>query len=119
MQETVVDVMSPCKAFVRTDASVTEVALAMLNEHVRELPVVDRDGNLAGVVSADDLFSTPEQTIESVVKPARLVLPKNASSHEALRMMHKTGAQYAVVVDGQKLAGLIRWQDVLMDFSDC
>jgi CBS domain-containing protein len=119
MQETVLDVMSPCKTFVQTDATVIAAALEMLNEHVRELPVVDCEGNFAGIVSADDLFSTPEKTIESVVKPARLVLPEDASPHEALRMMLKTGARYAVVVDGKKLVGSLKWQDMPIDFSDC
>lgn len=110
--------MRPCSVFVRADCTVASAALKMLDEHVRELPVVDADCNLVGVVRVEDLFSITEPTIESAVRPARLVLPKDVSSLEAVRMMHKTGSQYAVVVEGTRLVGSIRWEDVLEKFSD-
>jgi len=58
----------------------------MMDEHVRRLPVVDLNGNLAGVVSMDDLVlraepsrigREPELSSEEVVRGYRTILKKD------------------------------------------
>jgi Mg/Co/Ni transporter MgtE len=90
----------------------------MLEQHVRELPVVDDDDRLLGVVTADDLFSIQGDTVESGIRPPRLVLSHEVSSQEAARMMRKTGSQRAVVVEGDRLVGVLTFGDALVDYGD-
>ena len=53
------DLMTPHLATAREDTDLL-AALAMMREHgVRRLPVVDSQGALAGIVSADDLLALP------------------------------------------------------------
>lgn len=58
----------------------------MREEHVRRLPVVDLNGNLAGVVSMDDLFlraepsrmgKEPELSADEVVRGYRAIMTKD------------------------------------------
>jgi CBS domain-containing protein len=118
MNESVSDMMRPCGPTVRNSSSLAEAALAMLSQHVREVPVVDKDDNLIGVVFAEDLFATHKDTIESIVKPARLVIPADASPIEAVRIMQKVGCEHAVVVVGDRVVGMFVWQDALERLAD-
>jgi Mg/Co/Ni transporter MgtE len=84
----------------------------MLNARAREATVVDEDGCLLGIVCAQDLFDVHENTIESIVKPARVVIPATTSSTDAVSIMNKVGCDHAVVVDGEKVVGLFTWEDI-------
>jgi CBS domain-containing protein len=118
-EEKVSDVMEPSPATVLVSSTVKETALKMLDERVRELPVVDRTGRPVGVVRADDLSSIKGNTIEPGVRPAGLVLSKDISSFQAIRMMQDVRAELAVVVDGDRVIGTLNWADVTEKFADC
>lgn len=53
---TVGDIMSPGLVTVREDKGLLQAMEIMHCKGVRRLPVVERDGDLAGIVSIDDLF---------------------------------------------------------------
>lgn len=53
---TVGDIMTPELVTVREDEDLLQTVAIMRDKRVRRLPVIDKDGELAGIVSIDDLF---------------------------------------------------------------
>ena len=54
------DVMVSNVITVGLDASIGEVAATLLNNHISGAPVVDKNGELVGIVSEGDLMRRPE-----------------------------------------------------------
>lgn len=73
---TVADIMGPEVATVRESEGVYEALRYMRDKGVRRMPVVDRDGGLAGIITLDDLLSL---LAEEMTELAKLV------SHERQR----------------------------------
>jgi CBS domain-containing protein len=111
MHPTVAEHMVPCSTIIQASSNVSEAALRMLNEHTRELIVVDEDGYLLGMLRADDLFAVRGPTIRSTFKRARVVISKDTSALEAMRALHRSGENEAVVVDGDRVIGVFKWQE--------
>ena len=65
------DIMGPDLAVVREDEDLL-AAMATMREHgVRRLPVLGRDGELRGVVSADDLWQVLAEEIDGLARVIR------------------------------------------------
>ncbi len=67
---TVGDVMAPELVTVRAEEGLLQAAEIMRFKGVRRLPVVDQGGNLAGIISIDDLL---EALIEQMTEMARVL----------------------------------------------
>ena len=89
----------------------------MAEKGVNGFPVVDGDGNLAGMVTTRDiwLIENPSGTVADVMTPReRLVTaPVDTALEEARRMLYQNRIEKLPLVDeGGKLAGLITSQDI-------
>jgi CBS domain-containing protein len=67
---TVDDIMAPELVTVREDEGLLETVEIMRSKGVRRLPVVDKDGRLAGIVSVDDML---ELLTEQMAEMARIL----------------------------------------------
>mgnify|MGYP001610500650 CR=1 FL=1 len=67
---TVGDIMAPELVTVRESEDLLQAVEIMRYKGVRRLPVVDPDGNLAGIVSIDELF---EALTEQMMEMARIL----------------------------------------------
>lgn len=72
---TVEDIMSSRLATVREEDSVEQTMEMMRFKGVRRLPVVDRDGGLAGIITIDDLL---ELMAENLVELTRIISREQA-----------------------------------------
>lgn len=102
-----------------TDA-VGEALGALMEHHVRHLPVVDADERLVGIASEEALMTadTHEDTIESLV--ARQPAAVHPTNHvfDAARAMVRHGLSTVPVVDNeQQYMGLIRRHDIFDTFA--
>ena len=104
-------------ASVKDTATVAEAALEMLKHHAHELPVVDRENRILGIVSADDLYSSHASHISDLIKEPALIVPDDLSTYEAVSRMKEANSLYALVTDGSKFVGMVTWQDVLSEFT--
>jgi len=68
---TVEDVMCRDLVLASSHASLDELIHLMRQHGVRRIPVVDSDGNLAGIVSADDLMERVGQEVSQLAKIPR------------------------------------------------
>ena len=67
---TVGDIMAPELVTVREDEGLLQTVEIMRHKGVRRLPVVDKNGNLAGIVSIDELF---EALTEQMAEMGRIL----------------------------------------------
>lgn len=65
---TVGDIMSPHLVSVQESEGVFETIELMRNKGVRRIPVVDREGGLEGIVSADDILDLLAEEITELAK---------------------------------------------------
>ncbi len=102
---------------VTPDTTLVLLQQIMLEKGVNGFPVVDLDGNLAGMVTTRDIWmiEDPAGLVSDVMTPRdRLVTaPVDTPLDEARRMLYQNRIEKLPLVDGNgKLAGLITSQDI-------
>jgi CBS domain-containing protein len=65
---TVGDIMAPDLVIVRDDEGAFEAMDIMRRKGVRRLPVVDREGGLAGIISVDDLLEVLSEEMSAMTR---------------------------------------------------
>jgi CBS domain-containing protein len=129
---TVREIMNRTPATVRPELTVGEVARFLEAEHRNEVPVLDTEGLLCGVVSAVDLFRAlrPDPTlgmarpramstrsIESVMRPGIITVEPGDPILAAADLMVETRFHMLPVVRrgsrGPVLVGVVEQRDVL------
>lgn len=76
---TVGDIMASNLASVNADTGIFEAIQYMRSRGVRRLPVVDRDGGLAGIVTLDDLLALLAEELDAFAKLLKREQQKEAS----------------------------------------
>lgn len=102
---------------VMPDTSLETLQQIMREKGVNGFPVVDLNGNLAGMVTTRDIWmiENPAGKVSEVMTPReRLVTaPVNTGIEEARRLLYKNRIEKLPLVDANgKLAGLITSQDI-------
>lgn len=132
--QTVNDLMTLSPVTVRNDAPLREVLVRMREDGVRQLPVVDEDGRLVGIITDRDVrlaMNSPlvlhdrkqdeelleSLTAESCMTPDPITISPDSPAYRAAEMLssYKFGA--LPVVDGEALVGIISVSDVLDAFA--
>ncbi len=128
--ETVADLMTPNPIVVRDDKNIVDCALLLMKHKMRHLPVVDRDGRLAGVVHDFDVFNkggligVDQQmwvsydegdealTAGELAVPANVVAGADDTLQGRLKHILSTKQDGAVVIDeDRKVIGIITEHD--------
>lgn len=137
---TVSDLMTRDVVTVAPNDTFKAVACLLLDHRVDAAPVVDDDGRVLGVVSAADLTCHAEEepglpalllggkgrreharkrrgrtAADLMTSPATCVRP-DAGVCAALETMQRAGVGRVVVVDGERLVGILTRSDVLRDY---
>ncbi len=132
--QTVNDLMTLSPVTVRNDAPLRVVLVRMREDGVRQLPVVDEDGRLVGIITDRDVrlaMNSPlvlhdrkqdeelleSLTAESCMTPDPITISPDSPAYRAAEMLssYKFGA--LPVVDGEALVGIISVSDVLDAFA--
>lgn len=92
--------------------------------HFKMFPVVDDSGRLLGCVTTRQVRELPrdewdQQTVGALALRcgAENTVPPGADAMEALSRMSRTGASRLMVVDGDRLLGILTLKDLLRFFS--
>jgi CBS domain-containing protein len=136
------DVMTSNVVTVGENASVQDVALVLLQNQVSAVPVIDRMGNMVGIVSEGDLMRRPESETEKRRSPwLELLSSKQALAAEFVKMhsrrvtdvmtrgvitatpdtpvaeiaslLEKNGIKRVPILRGGKLAGIVSRANLL------
>ena len=112
---------------VRPDVSVADVIASLADAHVSGVPVVDRHGQMLGVISSTDVMvqeaeaddteartTLLESTMaQDIMTPHPLTIDPNADVREAAREMLYAEVHRLFVVEHGKLVGVISTSDIV------
>lgn len=141
------DVMTRRVVTIRNDATIDEAARLMLQDDISGLPVMDRDGNLVGVVTEGDLLRRAEiatearrpkwlefligpgvladeyvrtharQVAEVMSKPA-LTVAEDAELETVVRLMERRRVKRLIVSREGRIVGLISRSNLLQALAN-
>jgi CBS domain containing-hemolysin-like protein len=113
--DTVAEVMTHEVRSVRSHDLVGSVRDVMLEEDLHGVPVLDEDGQLAGIVTSSDLVEEwePEQGVVTVMSAPVATTTQTATVAEAALAMLDRRVHHLVVVDGERVVGVVTSFDVL------
>lgn len=103
-----------------TTDTVGEALGALMEHHIRHLPVIDADRQLVGIVSEKALMTADahEATIEALVSRQPVAVYRSDHVFDAARTMVRHELSTVPVVDGdQQYMGLIRRHDIFDTFA--
>ena len=112
---------------VRPDVSVADVIASLADAHVSGVPVVDRHGQMLGVISSTDVMiqeaeaedteartTLLESTMaQDIMTPHPLTIDPNADVREAAREMLYAEVHRLFVVEHGRLVGVISTSDIV------
>jgi CBS domain-containing protein len=115
MTTTVEQVMSGSVVKVREDETLGEVRERMTSLDISALPVVSAEEVLVGIVTADDLVSGYETTlpVSRVMTTQVHTLSPGDDVVKAVRLMRDYRHHHVVVMDGQRVVGMLSSLDLL------
>jgi Zn-dependent protease/predicted transcriptional regulator len=92
--------------------------------HYKMFPVVTDSDKLAGCITTKEVKEVPKEEwknkkVADIVVPcsAENTIPPETDAVEALSLMNRTGASRLMVVDGDRLAGIVSLKDMLKFLS--
>ncbi len=120
---------------IRPDTPVTEAQALMKREKIHHLPVLDRDGRLAGIVTEKDLlYASPSPattlsvyemtsllaklTVDKVMSAKPLTVAEDVPLEEAARIMADRSIGGLPVMRGATLVGIITESDLFRVFIE-
>jgi CBS domain-containing protein len=126
-------VMAPAKPWVRPDATAREAAAMLSYYGATSLPVADRAGRLAGVISAADVLHLQDRLpgrddpecrapamdvldrhhAREIMMPALFTVGPEATLCELADLLRESGAERVLVVEDGILRGIITTTDLL------
>jgi len=141
------DVMTRRVITIREDATVREAARLMLQDDISGLPVVDRDGKLAGIVSEGDLLRRSEtgtevrrprwleflvgpgvlaneyvqthgRRISEVMSKDPVTVTEDTELEAVVRLMERRRVKRIIVLHGGEIVGLISRSNLLQALAD-
>jgi CBS domain-containing protein len=115
MSQTVGEVMSAGAVVANAGDTVGEARDRMSQLHISALPVLDPDGELAGIVTAADLLADYDATLplSRVMTPHVHTLPPDAEAAEAVQVMREHHHHHVVVVEEGRVVGMLSAFDLL------
>jgi len=113
---------------IKADAPLCD-CLKMLNDkRIGALLVMDRKGNLEGLISERDVLHTAHKTrgkmcdipVRKVMTPRKklLVTSRDNSIQQVMEMMTKNRVRHLPILDGEKVVGVVSIGDVVKGLLD-
>lgn len=120
------ELMTPNPACAELETTVEEIATLMKSEDVGCIPVLDEDGEVAGVITDRDIVirciaegkDPAECRAADIISPQSVNVSPNADSKEAARIMADRQIRRLAVVENGKLVGMLSLGDVAVKEHD-
>lgn len=87
---------------------------------INAVPVMEDDGNIAGIVSSSDLMAFHDETlyVEDVMSDRVHIVLKNNQVKDAAKIMVKHGVHHLVVMDDGNVIGMISSMDIIKVYAE-
>lgn len=117
---------------IQDDQTVDELVDLLVREHIQGAPVVDRDGNLVGVVTQQDVFFSTvtldaksgsvarpdERVVAEVMTSPAVSATENTEVAGLCRMMHRLRIHRVPILKNGKVTGIISSLDIVGALAD-
>ncbi|PQO42061.1 diguanylate cyclase [Blastopirellula marina] len=120
----VADAMTPVVSSVTPSSSVYEVSQFFIDYRIPTAPVVNKNGDLVGIVSEKDLISVavhpdPRQIpIEEVMRRNLICYPPETSLRIVWEFLNRVSVRTVLVTDDNKVVGIISRHSILRWFAN-
>ncbi|GMQ98286.1 MAG: CBS domain-containing protein [Acidimicrobiia bacterium] len=120
------DLMTTDVVAVAPSTTVRDAARMMFRYRVSGLPVVDPDDHLLGIITEGDFLAmeveradtgAAAELVEEVMSHSVLTVDPDVEIIEAARFMHSNDVKRVVVVEGERMVGIISRFDVVAGFT--
>src|SRR5215207_1178883 len=117
------DLMTLAPVRIEPQASVVEAAKKMIQEEKGPLPVVEGDGRPVGMVTDRDVIARVvaegrdpgSVTVEDIATRELVTIGADQDADEAALLMDEHGLDRLLVVEGERLVGIISEADIRLD----
>src|SRR5829696_4527816 len=117
------DLMTLAPVTIEPQASVVEAAKKMIQEEKGPLPVVEGDGRPVGMVTDRDVIARVvaeghdpgSVTVEDIATRELVTIGPDQDADEAALLMDEHGLDRLLVVEGERLVGIISEADIRLD----
>src|SRR5215216_3911876 len=117
------DLMTSAVVMIEPQASVVEAAKEMIQEEKGPLPVVEEDGRAVGMVTDRDVIARVvaeghdpgSVTVEDIATRELVTIGPDQDADEAALLMDEHGLDRLLVVEGERLVGIISEADIGFD----
>ena len=117
------DLMTSDPVTIEPQASVVDAARRMIQKKKGPLPVVEEDGRTVGMVTDRDVIARVvaegrdpgSVTVEDIATRELVTIGADQDFAEAARLMEEHGLDRLLVVEGERLVGIISEADIRLD----
>ena len=117
------DLMTSAVVTIEPQASVVDAAKKMIQEEKGPLPVVEGDGRPVGMVTDRDIIARVvaeghdpgSVTVEDIATRELVTIGADQDADEAALLMDEHGLDRLLVVEGERLVGIISEADIRLD----
>src|SRR5215211_8151679 len=117
------DLMTSAPVTIEPQASVVEAAKKMIQEEKGPLPVVEGDGRPVGMLTDRDVIARVvaegrdpgSVTVEDIATRELVTIGPDQGADEAALLMDEHGLDRILVVEGERLVGIISEADIRLD----
>jgi len=100
------------------EESPEQIAKLMIESGFKLIPVTDADGTFLGGVLADDLIKSfyddlKKINVKTIMTPNPVKISVNSTVGQGLALMRKQGVARLIIVDGNKIAGIVSLHDII------
>lgn len=113
MALTVGDVMTPNAITVAPEMPVTEAAEKLTASRVTGMPVLDKMGNLVGLVSEFDIIAKSGQTVADIMTRSVISVSPHTALEEAAHILTGERIRRLPVMEEGRLIGVISRSDIV------
>ena len=120
MNVTLAEIMQAPVMTITRHETAGHAADMMRTHHVSALPVVGPEGAPLGMVTASDLLADHAEAtpISTLMSDKPLTVPGTEGPHVAARIMRNHHIHHVIVVEGNRVAGMISAYDLLQLVED-
>ncbi|MDR7481717.1 MAG: CBS domain-containing protein, partial [Armatimonadota bacterium] len=110
------DIMTRDLVVVTPDMLVEEVGDLLTRYRIHGAPVVDKDGQLVGMISLVDLVGRVGETARDVMSPEPVTATEDTPVDEIAGMMLEQMVRRIPIVEGNRVVGIVSASDLIRVF---
>ncbi|MCX8053809.1 MAG: GGDEF domain-containing protein [Armatimonadetes bacterium] len=116
--KTVGELMTRDVVWVNPSAPVKSAVILMKGHRISALPVLDADGSVVGLVTESLLLGeSPDKVVGEVMTRNFAAVDSATTINDAAEQMTRAGASHILVLDGNRLAGIISRSDLIPELG--